>query len=88
MNENEIYSRNNRWKKTNPPSQKARIANSMFIEVGTGDISVYLLRLEEASVNKMVMISLPELKSKFGYFNNACRRIEVLEAVKYTDESS
>ena len=65
MSVNEIDSRNNRWKKTNPPSQKARITNSMFIEAGQGDITVYLSRLEENSVNKMVMISLPELKKKF-----------------------
>ena len=56
--------------------------------MGGGDISVYLDSLEESTVKTMVMVSLPELKKKIGYFTSACRRIEILEKLRSKNESA
>ena len=73
--------------KTTPPSKKDCIDNRNFIEMVSGAISVYLADLERSAVNSMFIVSLPDLKKKFGYFNNACRRIEFLDKLKPNDES-
>ena len=87
MSANEMNKRNNNRMKAIPPSWKNRVTNSSFIEAGQGDINEYLSHLEANSKNKMAMVLLSDLKKKFGYFNNLCRRIEVLENSKNNMEN-
>ena len=57
------------------PSNKVAIDNWDFISNETGAINDHITKLGTIQQNDMCMVSVRELKSKFAYYHNACKRL-------------